>query len=115
MKRIAILALVFATSLAAADYSGVWSGTGGVESMKYGSVPQTAKLTLLQSGTTVSGTLQLGNGPVVKISSGSVSGNRITFAAGNAFTAALTQSGAALSGKVTTSRGEIVDLVFTHK
>ena len=114
MKKLAITILFFAASLAAADYSGIWNGTGGIESVKYGSVPQTAQMTLLQTGSSVSGTLKLGNAAPEKITSGTVSGNSITFAAGSAFTANLTQNGSQLVGKVTTSRGEVIDLVFTH-
>jgi hypothetical protein len=115
MKRLAMIMLAFAASLAAADYSGIWSGTGGIESVKYGSVPQTARMTLNQAGSTVTGTLQLGNAQVVTITSGTVSGSTITFAAGTAFTASLTQTGTQLSGKVTSSRGEVMDVVFTKQ
>ena len=112
MKKLLIVLLSLTAFLAAADYSGIWYGKGGIESAKYGSVPQTAVMTLLQAGTSVSGTLQIGNGPILKISSGTVTGSNITFAVpGN--TANLTQNGVQLQGKLTSSKGDILDIVFT--
>jgi hypothetical protein len=110
-----MIILAFAASLMAADYSGVWNGTGGIESVKYGSVPQTAQMTLQQAGSSVTGSLKLGNALVVAITSGTVSGTNITFAAGTAFTANLTANGSQLTGKVYTSRGEVMDVVFTQQ
>lgn len=116
MKRLAMVLLVFAASLAAADHSGIWKGTGGIESVKYGSVPQTATLTLLQAGEKITGgSLKMGNAEPVAVTSGSVSGSTITFAAGTVFTATLTEVGTQLQGKVTSSRGEVMDVVFTKK
>ena len=114
MKKLAIVALAFAASLLAADYSGSYTGQGGFESAKYGSVPATAQLTLLQSGSTVTGTLKLGGGAVVPISSGTVSNNQITFAADNG-TATLVANGTQLTGKYTTSTGDVLDVVFTKQ
>jgi diacylglycerol kinase family enzyme len=113
MKKLLVVLLSLAASLLAADYSGIWNGKGGIESAKYGSVPQTAQLTLLQAGSSVSGTLKIGNGAIMKIASGAVSGSTITFAVGGG-TGTLTQSGAQLKGRLTSSKGEILDIVFTH-
>jgi hypothetical protein len=115
MKKLAIVALTFAASLAASDLSGIWNGKGGFEDAKYGAVPSTAQLTLVQAGSTVSGTLKIGNGPVIHISNGSVSGSQITFAAGGGGTAALTANGSQLSGKLTSSTGKILDVVFSKQ
>ena len=113
MKKLVVVLLSLAALLTAADYSGIWNGKGGIESAKYGSVPQTAQLTLLQAGSSVSGTLKIGNGPIMKIASGAVSGSTITFAVGGG-TGTLAQNGAQLKGRLTSSKGEILDIVFTH-
>jgi hypothetical protein len=115
MKKLVVVLLSLAASLAAADYSGTWNGKGGQESAKYGLVPQTAQMTLLQSGSSVSGTMKIGNGQIMKIASGAVSGSTITFAVGAGGTGTLTQSGAQLQGKLTSSKGEILDMVFTKQ
>jgi hypothetical protein len=115
MKKSAIMMFLLVASLAAqTSYSGIWKGTGGIESTKYGSVPQTAQLTLLQAGSSVTGTIKIGNGQLLTISSGTVSGTTITFAVTGG-TASLSQSGAQLTGKLTSSRGEIFDVVFTQQ
>jgi len=115
MKKLVVLLLSLTTFLAAADYSGIWNGKGGIESAKYGSVPQTAQMTLLHSGSSVSGTLKLGNGKVWKITSGSASGATITFALDNGSTASLVQNSSQLQGKITSSKGEVLDVVFTKQ
>jgi hypothetical protein len=71
-------------------------------------------MTLLQASSSVSGTLKIGNGPIQKIASGTVSGSTITFAVSGG-TATLTQSGGQLQGKLTSSRGQILDVVFTKQ
>jgi hypothetical protein len=115
MKKLVVVVPSLAASLTAANYSGIWNGKGGIESAKYGSVPQTAQLTLLQAGSSVSGTMKIGNGPILKIASGTVSGSTITFAVGAGGAATLTQSGAQLQGRLTSSKGEILDIVFTKQ
>jgi len=117
MKKLALMAVVLVGSLLAADSSGTYKGTGGIEDVKYGSVPQTAQLTLIQAGSTVSGTLKIANGPLFKISSGTVSGNQITFAVGaGGGTGSLTVvSATQLQGKLTSVRGEIFDVSFTKQ
>ena len=114
MKKLIVVLLSLAVSLAAADCSGIWNGKGGIESAKYGSVPQTAQMTLLQAGSSVTGTLKIGNGSIMKIASGAVSGSTVTFAVGRG-TGTLTQSGAQLSGRLTSSQGQILDIVFTKQ
>jgi hypothetical protein len=113
MKKLAIAAFAFVTCLTAADNSGIWKGKGGFEDLKYGSVPATAILTLVQAGSTVSGTLKIGNGPLYTLSAGTVSGNQITFAVGKGGTGSLTLNGTTLQGKLTSSTGKILDIVFT--
>jgi|GEM_PF-6917124 len=117
MKKLAIVALAFAASLAAAtDYSGIWNGKGGIENVKYTSIPQTAQLTLNQSGTSLSGTIKIGNGKPTPISAGTVSGSQLTFAIGNGSgTANLTQNGTQLKGRLTSSKGDIFDIVFSKQ
>src|SRR5271157_1745338 len=115
MKKLIVVLLSVAASLAAADCSGIWNGKGGIEDAKYGSVPMTAQMTLLQAGSSVSGTLKMGNGPIMQIASGNVSGSTITFAVGTGGTATLTQSGTQLKGRLTSSKGQILDIVFTKK
>ena len=114
MTKVIVVLLALAASLAAADYSGIWNGKGGIESPKYGSIPQTAQMTLLQAGSSVSGTLKFGNGPIMKITNGAVSGTTVTFAV-NGGTGTLTQSGAQLTGKLTSSQGDVLDIVFTKR
>jgi hypothetical protein len=115
MKKLVCVAFAFAVSLAAADYSGIYNGKGGFEDPKYGSVPSTAQMTLTQAGSAISGTLKIGNGPIIKLSAGSISGSQITFAAGNGGTGSLTVNGTQLQGKLTSSTGKILDVVFTKQ
>jgi tetrahydromethanopterin S-methyltransferase subunit A len=115
MKKLVIVAFAFAASLAAqANYSGIYKGVGGMESVKYGSVPATAQMTLLQAGSSISGTLKLGNGTVMKLTSGSISGSQITFAVVGG-TGSLVVKGTQLQGKLTSSKGQILDIVFTKQ
>ncbi len=116
MKKFILIATTFCLSLSAADLTGGWNGKGGIESAKYGSVPQTAKMTLVQDGASLTGTFRLGNGPIMQITSGSVSGNQISFIVGQGLsTAVLTQNGATLQGKMTTSKAAVIDLVFSRQ
>ncbi len=113
MKKLIVVLLSLAASLTAADYSGIWNGKGGIEDPKYGSVPMTAQITLLQAGTSVSGTLKIGKGPLIPITSGTVSGSTITFAVGSG-TGTLTQNGAQLQGRLTSGTGRIFDVAFAQ-
>ena len=119
MKKLAIMMLAAAASLAAAtDYSGIWTGKGGKEDPRYGSVPAVAQMTLLQSGTSLSGTFKLANGKPVKITSGTVSGGQLTVvltSPGGQVTGRLTQTGTQLTGKMTSSNGNVYDFVFTKE
>ncbi len=114
MKKIAILAVAFGTSLlAATSYTGLWSGKGGSVDAKYGTVPQTAKISLLQSGSSITGSVQLGNGKTLPISSGQVSGSQITFAIGqNLGTGSFTASGTQMQGTITSSAGKVINFVL---
>jgi hypothetical protein len=113
-KLIIVLLLTLTPYLAAADLSGIWKGKGGKEDPKYGSVPVTVQMTLLQAGSSVTGTIKFGNGPIVKIPSGSVSGSSVKLVVGTAGSGSFTWSGSNLSGRLTSSRGEIIDVVLTH-
>jgi len=114
MKKIAIVMFIFATSLVAQSFSGIWNGQGGIVDAKYGSVPTSAQLTLIQDGNSLLGTFKVGNGKPTAISSGSVSGSQVVFAVGPA-TATLTANGNQLVGKMTSSTGKIVNFVFTKQ
>lgn len=118
MKKIAIVMFTLAVSLAAQDLSGIWNGKGGKEDMKYGKVPATAQLTVLQAGTSFHGTLKMNTGKVLQIANGAVSGGELTFVINNGgqqITANLLLTGAQLSGKMTSSSGSIFDFVFTKQ
>ena len=114
MRRLMVVLLVLAGSLAAADFSGVWTGKGGLEDPKYGLVPNNVQMTLVQAGSSLSGTLKIGNGKILKITAGSVAGNTLTFALANG-TATLNVVGNQLQGRLTSSRGQIMDLAVTKK
>ena len=116
MKKLAIVILAFAASLSAADFSGVWNGTGGKVDSRYGVVPQTAQMTVVQAGSSFTGTLKIGSGKPMQIKSGAVSGTQLTFAivTGAAqITGSLTQNGTQLSGRMTASNGQTFNFVFT--
>ena len=118
MIKITMGMLLLAGSLAAQNYAGIWNGQGGKEDAKYGTVPQTAQMTLLQAGSSVSGgSLKLGNFTPLTIVSGSVSGTKLSFVAqtknGQQITANLTASGGQLTGKMYGSNGTVFDFVFT--
>ena len=118
MKKLIVLLVLLLTltpCLAAATLSGIWNGKGGKEDPKYGSVPVTVQMTLLQAGSSVHGTIKMGNGPIIKIPSGSVSGSSVKLVVGDGTgSGSFTLNGSKLSGRLTSSRGEIFDLVFTH-
>jgi len=117
MKKLIVLLLTLTPYLAASDLSGIWNGKGGKEDPKYGLVPSTVQMTLLQAGSSVSGTIKVGNGPLIKIPSGSVSGESVKLVVGNATAGSgtFTWNGSnSLSGRLTSSRGDIFDLVFTR-
>ena len=116
-KSIMIMAVLFA-SLAAADTTGSYSGVGGSQSAKYGIIPQNMQLALVQSGSSVTGSLRMANATKsLTIASGTVSGSQITFVAGGGtapqMTGNLTINGTTLTGTVTTSTGMVYNVVFT--
>ncbi len=116
MKKLAMMMFILAASLAAQDYSGIWNGKGGKEDQRYGLVPRTAQMTLLQSGTSFTGTLKIGTGKPMQITSGTVSGTGLTFvitSGSGQITGNLSPNGAQLSGKMTASTGDTFDFVFT--
>ena len=114
MKKSLILMLALAGSLAA-DASGIWNGKGTLPDPKYGHIPVTAQLTILQAGTSLKGTFKAGNGKPVPIT-GTVSGTQVTFAvASGAVTANLQQNGTQLTGTMTSNAGMVATMVFTQK
>ena len=117
MKKLAMMMLMLAASLAAQDYSGIWNGTGGKEDVRYGLVPRTAQMTVLQAGTSFKGSLKIGSSDPMQITSGTISGNQLTFVVANGtsqITGNLTASSGQLTGKMTTSSGDTFDFVFTQ-
>lgn len=118
MKKLAIMMFILAASLAAQDLSGIWYGKGGKEDPKYGVVPASAQLTVLQAGTTFHGTLKMNNGKVLQIANGASSGGKLTFVIVNGaqqITGNLAVSGSQLTGKMTSSTGTVMDFVFTKQ
>lgn len=119
MKKLAIVTLLWTASLAAADYSGIWNGKGAVQSARYpGGIPYTVQMTLLQAGTSLKGTLKVGNNTPFPISSGTVSGTALTFSARTGptqVTAQLSVTGAQLTGRMTLSDGTVYSVVFTKR
>lgn len=121
MKKIAILWLGLAiVALAKSDLSGIWDGKGGRQTEKYGSIAATAQLTLLQAGDSVKGTLKIGNGTVMTITSGVVSGSAIRFNVGTEKegilgSVELTRDGSTLRGQVSMYDGRVFDMVFTTR
>lgn len=117
MKKFVPILVVLAGSLLASDHSGIWYGKGGYEDPKYGTVPEVATITLLQAGSTIKGTLRIGgqNAKILTITSGTVNGATITFAVGSDQTGTLTEDGAQLKGRLTSSTGRVLDLVFNKR
>ena len=117
MKKLAIMMFILAASLAAQDLSGIWNGKGGKEDKKYGTVPATAQMTILQAGSSFHGTLKMNaTGKLMQITNGTSSGGKVTFAIVNGsqqITGNLSVSGSQLTGKMTMSNGSIFDFVFT--
>lgn len=113
-----LVALLLFAALAFADCSGTWNGNGGKEDPRYGLVPMTAQMTLQQAGSSVSGTLKIGNGGVMSITSGTASGNQITIVIsqpGGQITGSFSQNGNQLTGKMTTSTGDTYDFAFAQQ
>jgi hypothetical protein len=113
MKKLAIMMFMFATSLAAQNVAGIWNGQGGIVDAKYGVVPTTVQMTLLQDGSALQGTFKVGNGKPGPIKSGSVSGTQVVFTVGPATAALTLNSNNQLVGKMTSSTGKIVNFIFT--
>lgn len=116
MKKLVIVMLALAASLAA-DYSGIWNGKGTIQSARYaGGVPYTVQITLLQAGSSLTGTMRVGKNPSVPITTGTVSGTSIIFAAGatgSQVTAHLSANGNQLTGTMTLTDGEVFTVAFT--
>ena len=120
MKKLAVMMFILAASLAAQDLSGIWNGKGGKEDPKYGTVPATAQMTVLQAGTSFHGTLKLGGarGAIMQITNGTSSGGHLTFTIVNGkaqITGNLAVNGSHLAGKMTASNGATFDFVFTKQ
>ncbi len=119
MKRLAVMMLAFASSLAAADYSGIWNGKGTVQSARYpGGVPYTVQMTILQAGNSFNGTLKVGNNTPLQVSNGSVSGTGLSFRASLAsfqVTGQLSANAGQLSGQMTLSDGTVFTVGFTQQ
>jgi hypothetical protein len=111
MKKSLLTMLALAASLGAAqDYSGIYNGKAVVQSARYpGGVPYTVQITLIQAGTSLTGTLKIGNSKPIPIVSGTASGGSLTFATAGKVqsTAQLTANGNELAGRMTTSVGAV--------
>jgi hypothetical protein len=121
MKKviIAILTLALGICLAATtSLDGAWTGQGGKQDKKYGSVPTTATMTLTQAGSKLTGTFRFGNEALNKLT-GTVNGNAVTISStgpnGEALNGSLTSSGNSLRGTINASTGQIYDFVFTRR
>jgi len=117
MIKSLIIAFALAATLSAADFSGAWSGKGGSPDPKYGLVPVTAQMTLVEATVTgtLTGTMKIANGKPFKIS-GVLSGGTLVFAMGTGESFSLTPGGSTqLSGKYTSSTGQVVQLLFTKQ
>jgi hypothetical protein len=57
----------------------------------------------------------MGGAKLLPITSGMISGSQITFAVGQNETGVLNINGAVLTGKLTSSKGDIYDVVFTKQ
>jgi len=117
MKKLATLVLLLAGGLSAAtDFSGIWNGSGSTPDPKYGSVPVNMQMTLLQAGTSLSGTVKVNNANPMKITSGSVSGSNasiVIVSNGNQQTTIqLTLNDPNLTGRVTTSTGKVYTIAL---
>jgi hypothetical protein len=116
MKKLATIMLMLGATLSAADYSGTYTGKGGFEDAHYGLVPQTAQMTVLQAGASFKGTLKVGSGKTLPITSGTIAGSQLTFvikSPGGQITGNLSQTSNGFSGKMTASTGQVFDVVFT--
>ena len=73
-------------------------------------------MTVVQAGSSFTGTLKIGSGKPMQIKSGAVSGTQLTFSivtGAGQLTGSLTQTGTQLTGKMTASNGQTFDFVFT--
>ena len=116
MKKLATLALLLAGGLSAADFSGIWNGNGSVQDSKYGSLPTTMQMTLLQAGNSLTGTLKVNNAKPAKITSGTVNASNATIVMvspqGHQSTSQLTINGNQITGRVTTSTGKVYTVLL---
>ena len=117
MKRLVIIILAFAASRSAADYSGIWNGKGIEQSARYAEgVPHTVQATFVQAGSSLKGTIKLGNGAPMAIKVGTVSGSAMSFSAttaGEMVTGQFSASGAQLTGRLTLSDGQVISVALT--
>jgi hypothetical protein len=120
MKRLILMLLAGAASLAAADYTGIWYGKGTIANPRYtGGIPMTVTMTLQQAGNSLQGTLQITNQAPIAIKSGAVSGAQLSFALvnkrGGQITAQLAaNSNNQLAGHMTLTNGQIYNVTFSH-
>jgi hypothetical protein len=115
VKKIALLTLLAAGVLSAANYSGTWNGKGMVQDTKYGGLPHSAQLTLIQSGSSLQGTLKVDNGQPMRINVGSVSDGKISFGVhmqATQITGQLSDNNGQLTGRLTSSSGQVFAVTF---
>jgi hypothetical protein len=119
MKKSIVMMVALASSMFAADFSGIWNGKGAIASgsNKYVNVPMTAQMTLLQAGTSLKGTLKVGNAKakVTPITSGTAAAQITLVAGGSTGTFTPNAAGNQLTGTITSSNGHVATFVFTKQ
>jgi hypothetical protein len=119
MKKILLsTVLLVASALSAADATGLWVGKGGKADPKYGVIPTTFKIGLTQAGSKITGFIIRDKHEAVNFTSGSISGNDIMISYRedtNIVTGHLTVDGVQVSGRLTSTSGEVYNFAATKQ
>jgi hypothetical protein len=119
MKKLLLSALLLSVSvLSAADATGLWVGKGAKADPKYGMIPATFKVGITQAGSKITGFLMRDKHEAVNFTSGAISGNEITISYRedtNIVTGHLTLSGTEVTGRLTSTSGEVYNFAATKQ
>jgi hypothetical protein len=119
MKKLLFSVLLLSVSaLIASDVTGLWVGKGSKADPKYGMIPSNFQIGITQAGSKITGFMMRDKHDAVKFTSGAISGNQITisYSEGTSlFTGQLSVSGTQVTGRLTSSAGEVYLFSATKK
>ena len=117
-KTILSIVLLSASLLSAADATGLWVGKGAKADPKYGLIPTAFTVGITQAGSAITGFMIRDKHTPATFTSGAISGNEITISYRedkNIVTGHLSVSGSTVTGRLTSTSGEVYNFSATRK